>query len=184
MKSLIRLNGVVSLIACAVVAATWTAESGSAQAPAAKPPATRPARAAAPGPDAVRYINPEGLFESDTYSKAVSVPSRGRTVFFSGEIPVDAEFNVVGRGDLRTQTKAVLKNLGIAMAAAKVGKGDVVKLSVMIVYSNPRDTFIVAEELKNFFDRENMPATTMVGVPFIVAEGISIQIEAVAAVKP
>jgi enamine deaminase RidA (YjgF/YER057c/UK114 family) len=69
------------------------------------------------------------------------------------------------------------------MKPAGVTKNDIVKLGVNVVYKGNTDSFIVAEELQNFFERDEMPATTMAGSPFIIADGILVQIEATAVVK-
>jgi enamine deaminase RidA (YjgF/YER057c/UK114 family) len=146
------------------------------------PPARRvPKPVEAPG--LATYINPDSLFEVDTYSKAAVVPNTGKTVYFSGSIPLDKAFNVIGKGDLRLQTRQCLKNLELVMKPAGVTKNDIVKLGVNVVYKGNTDSFIVAEELQNFFERDEMPATTMAGSPFIIADGILVQIEATAVVK-
>ncbi|HEY6390518.1 MAG TPA: RidA family protein [Bryobacteraceae bacterium] len=151
-----------------------------------KPAETPPARKPKPRPAATglaTYINPDALFEVDTYSKAAVVPNTGKTVYFSGSIPLDKAFNIVGKDDLRAQTKQCLKNLEIVMKAANVTKNDIVKLGVNIVYKGNTDSFIVAEELQNFFERDEMPATTMAGAPFLIANGVLVQIEAMAVIK-
>jgi len=146
-------------------------------------PARRPAKTSSAGNSLATYVNPNTVSEIDTYSKAAVVLNSGKTVYFSGSIPLDKAFNVIGKGDLRAQTKQCLKNLELVMKAANVTKEDVVKLGVNIVYKGNTDSFVVSEELQNFFERDEMPATTMTGAPYLIADGILVQIEAIAVTK-
>jgi enamine deaminase RidA (YjgF/YER057c/UK114 family) len=130
--------------------------------------------------DAVKYLSPDTLFQSDAYSKIAIVNTPSRTVYFSGSIPVDKGYNVVGRDDLRAQLKQALKNLSLAMDAAGVSKNEVVKVSVSVLYKDNRDTFTVSEEVALFFARDDPPTMTITGSPFIIADGILVQIEAIA----
>jgi enamine deaminase RidA (YjgF/YER057c/UK114 family) len=181
--SRIPVSGAI-LLSLAALCANVKAQEGTTPPPAAaKPDNPKPKKKSAPANSLATYVNPDGLFEVDTYSKAVVVPNSGKTVYLSGMIPLDKAFNIVVKGDLRAQIKQVLKNLDVVMQAAGVTKNDIVKLGVNIVYKGNTDSFIVAEELQDFFDRDEMPATTMTGAPFIVADGILIQIEATAVVK-
>lgn len=130
-------------------------------------------------PVKVRHVNPESLFESDAYSSAVVVPPGPATVHISGQIPVSASYEVLG-DDLRGQVGVALDNLCEALAAAGVSADDVIRLNVQYVYETPRDPFVISEELKAFFAREDMPATTMAGVSHLIVDGIRVQVDAVA----
>jgi enamine deaminase RidA (YjgF/YER057c/UK114 family) len=145
---------------------------------------SRPASAPSPAAPLVNYLNPDTMMQSDAYSKVAVVDTPSRTAYFSGCIPVDKSYNVVGRDDLRAQVKESLQNLKLAMDAAGVTKNDIVKLSVTILYKDNRDTFTVSEELVSFFERDDPPATTINGSPFIIAEGILVQIEAIGVLPP
>jgi len=182
-----------------VIVAAWAAPAVCGAQQAAKPPVKAPAAAkapaatkppAAPSGDAagktplVNYLNPDTLMQSDAYSKVAVVNTPSRTVYFSGAIPVDKSYNIVGRDDLREQVKQSLKNLALVMEAAGVSKKDIVKLTVNIVYKDNRDTFTVSEELVSFFERDDPPTTTIAGSPFIIADGILVQIDAIGVLPP
>ena len=68
----------------------------------------------------------------------------------------------------------------MALKAAGITKNDVVKINVGVVSKEARDSFIVSEELMMYFARPEMPATTMSGMPYIVADGILVQVDATA----
>ena len=63
------------------------------------------------------------------YSQAVKA---GSTVYVSGQIPLDAQGQLVGAGDVAAQTHQVLKNLTAVLAAAGLGLPDVVKCSIFV----------------------------------------------------
>ncbi len=130
----------------------------------------------------VGYINPDSLFESSTYSFAASVPSTGTTVYFAGQIPVDTQYAVQGK-TLVEQLHVVLKNLCLAMRDAGVTTADVFKIGVTYVHKDAADPFVLAEELAEFFERDEMPVTTMMTAPFLVVDTIRVQVEATAFVR-
>lgn len=134
----------------------------------------------APASALVEYLNPDTHFDSPAFSQIAVVANRGKTFYISGQIPVDAKFELLAKDDLRGQTKAVLNNLDMALKAAGITRNDVVKINVGVVSKEARDSFIVSEELMMFFARPEMPATTMSGMPYIVADGILVQVDATA----
>jgi len=63
------------------------------------------------------------------YSQAVRA---GNTVYVSGQIPLSAQGELVGEGDVAAQTHQVLRNLTAVLAAAGLGLADVVKCSIFV----------------------------------------------------
>ena len=59
---------------------------------------------------AIRFINPETLSSPPGYTHVVEVRG-GRTVYISGQVPLDKAGNVVGIGDFAAQTRQVFENL-------------------------------------------------------------------------
>ena len=57
-----------------------------------------------------QFINPDGLSNPGTYTHVV-VARGGKMVFVSGQVALDAKGQIVGIGDLATQTKQVLRTL-------------------------------------------------------------------------
>jgi 2-iminobutanoate/2-iminopropanoate deaminase len=67
------------------------------------------------------------------YSQAVVVPVGGqRMVFCSGQIALDPATGVVIEGDIQTQTRQVLENLGAVLAAAGASFANVVKTTIFL----------------------------------------------------
>jgi enamine deaminase RidA (YjgF/YER057c/UK114 family) len=127
----------------------------------------------------VKYVNPETMFETQSYSESVIVPPNAHLVLISGQIPVNLQFSVIGN-DLGGQVKAALDNLCRVMQDRHISKTDIVRLGVSYVHKDAADPFTIAEQLSAFFRREEMPATTMVGVSFLITNQIRVQIEATA----
>ena len=63
-----------------------------------------------------RILQPEGVPKPKTaYSQGIKVKG-GSLVFISGQVPVDAQGNLVGKRDIRAQTKQVFENLKAMLA--------------------------------------------------------------------
>jgi len=65
------------------------------------------------------------------YSQGVLV-SGGKTLYTSGQIPLDTEGNLVGQGDVGAQTTQVLDNLSAVLEAAGMGWSNVVRAGIFL----------------------------------------------------
>lgn len=75
----------------------------------------------------LRFLNPPELFSPPGFSHIVEI-SGGRTVYLAGQIGVDRQFQIVGRGDFRAQAEQVFENLKTALVAVGADFNQVVKL--------------------------------------------------------
>lgn len=124
-------------------------------------------------------IRAKGLSEPIShYSDAVRA---GTTVYVSGQGSIDAQGRLVGRGDVVAQTRKALDNMKLALAAAGATLDDVVKVTVYLGDVDDRPK--VNEVRKEYFGA-NRPASTLIGISRFAIEGMLIEIEAVAVVKP
>jgi 2-iminobutanoate/2-iminopropanoate deaminase len=80
------------------------------------------------------------------YSQAIQ---GGEFLFVSGQIPLDPATGALIEGDVRAQTRRVLENLGVIIAAAGGSFGRVVKTTVYLVDMN--DFPAMNEEYAKFF---------------------------------
>src|SRR5438093_2323717 len=77
-----------------------------------------------------QQVRAAGLSEPIShYSDAVRV---GDTVYVSGQAGVDRHGKLVGPGDVVAQTRQVLDNMKLALAAAGAALADVVKVTVYL----------------------------------------------------
>ena len=124
---------------------------------------------------------PQGVSPARGYSHVVSV-SGERTVYIAGQIALDAEGNIVGRGDLGAQARQVFKNLQAALAAAGATFADVVKMNTYVVNLDPANLAPIREARAAFLPQANPPASTLVGVTQLAMEGLLIEVEMIAVV--
>lgn len=126
-----------------------------------------------------QFINPKELSNPGTYTHVVVAEGK-KTIFISGQIALDANGQVVGKGDLRAQTQQVFENLKTALASAGATFADVVKLTTYIVNYKPDMRPALVEVRAAYLPKENPPASTLVGVMALAREEFLIEIEAIA----
>lgn len=127
---------------------------------------------------AVQYLDPDTLPAPNGYSH-VAVVRGGRTLYVSGQIAMDRAGQIVGKDDLRAQTRQVFENLKAALAAGGATLDDVVKITTFL-----RDASQVAtvREVRASYFTKHHPASTLVEVSRLVRPELLIEIEAVAVV--
>jgi 2-iminobutanoate/2-iminopropanoate deaminase len=114
------------------------------------------------------------------FSQATMVDTPGRMIFVSGLVARGQDGAVVGRGDVRAQTRYILDNLKTILAEGGATLADVVKVTVFI-----RDMahFAQIHEVRRDYFPESPPASTMVEVSRLTHDDLLIEIEAVAVVE-
>jgi len=130
----------------------------------------------AEGKVAVKRTNPDTLHKPRGYTHLVEA-SGGRTLYVSGQIALDREGNLVGKGDLKAQLKQVFENLGAALAAGGAGFEDVVKITIFM--TDLRDIASFREARDRYFPKA-LPASTLVQVSRLAYPELLVEIEAVA----
>jgi len=122
-------------------------------------------------------IDAPGLSDPPGYSHA-AVASGGRLVTTAGAVPLGADGNLVGPGDYAAQTRQVLDNLGLALAAAGAGGGDVLKSTVYVVAKDRADLSEVWRVVQE--SEVSAAASTLLGVSLLGYEGQLVEVEAIA----
>ncbi len=123
-------------------------------------------------------IRAQGLSEPIShYSDAVRA---GDTIYVSGQGAIDEQGNLVGRGDVVAQTRKVLDNLKLALAAAGGTLDDVTKVTVYLADVDDRPK---VNEVRNEYFKDNKPASTLIEISRFAIEGMLIEIEAIAVVR-
>ena len=129
----------------------------------------------------IKFVNPEGLSKPTGYTHVV-VTSGQRTIYFAGQVALNAKGEIVGKDDLKTQTEQVFANLKTALAAAGCTFANVVKTTTFIVNYKPDMVPGIREIRSKYFSTENPPASTLVGVQSLAREDFLIEIEAIAVI--
>jgi len=129
-----------------------------------------------------QFLNPKGAFGSPAFSQAATVRG-GKTIYVSGQVALDEKGELVGRGDLRAQTRKVFENLKLALAAAGAGFESVVKMNYYIVGYRPEHLASIREVRSEYLSRTDPPASTLVAVEALFQDGVLIEVEAIAVVE-
>lgn len=124
------------------------------------------------------YVRPDGMPPVNGYSHAVAF--QGRLVAVSGQVPLDADGRLVGRGDPEAQARQVFTNLGAALAAAGATMDHVVKLTVFL--TDMADLAAFRKVRDEFIRADTPPASSLVRVSGLVNPEFRIEVEALAAV--
>ncbi len=128
-----------------------------------------------------KFINPDTIHAPRGYTHVLTVQG-GRLVFVSGQVAVDKDGQIVGRGDLKAQAFKAAENLAAALKGAGASMADVVKLNTYVVNYKQDDYRAIAEMRRAMFPGEHPPASTLIGVAALAVDGLLIEIEAVAAI--
>jgi enamine deaminase RidA (YjgF/YER057c/UK114 family) len=127
----------------------------------------------------IQRIDPPTLSKPTGYSHVTVI--NGRQVYVSGQVPLDASGNLVGRGDLTAQTEQVYANLVAALAAAGATFKDVAKVVTYVVDLTPEKAAAVRAVRMRHMGDGPYPASTMVGVTSLVHPDMLIEVEVIAA---
>ena len=130
---------------------------------------------------ALNRMNPDGMYTPNRGIYSQVVTSTGTTtIHIAGTVPFDKDANVVGVGDMKTQTCQILDNLRISLEAAGALPADVVRINV---YTLNTDAYVAngAPEVIAFFG-DTKPSSTTVQVSRLVHPDWLVEIEATAVI--
>ncbi len=128
------------------------------------------------------YINPPNMPVLPGFSQVVTAEG-GKAVFIAGQVALDAQGQLVGKGDLRAQTEQAFTNIRTALAAVGGTPDDVVKTNMYVVHYTPDALPVIRDVRNQFFSPDKLPASTLIGVQALAFDGLLIEIEAIAVVK-
>lgn len=125
-----------------------------------------------------RIIQPDGVPQPmSSYSQGVEVKAN-RLLFLSGQVPCDADGNVVAKGDVEGQARQVFENLKLMLAEAGATFDDVVKLTIFLTNI---DDYRKVTSVRSEYLKRDFPASTLVEVTRLVDKDWLLEIEAIAA---
>lgn len=107
------------------------------------------------------------------YCQAVA---SGSLVFLSGQIPLDPTTGDIVNGDVATQTRQALKNVGEVLKAATLTPSSIVKATI---YTTELENFSAINHVYADFLGDHRPARSTVGVAEL-PKGAKVEIEVVA----
>jgi enamine deaminase RidA (YjgF/YER057c/UK114 family) len=114
-----------------------------------------------------------------SYSLGVSVPV-GRLIFISGTVALDETGNVIGKGDMEAQARAVFRQIEKLLQEDGATLGDLVKITAFVTDMSQYVKF--ASVRKEVFGAGPYPASATVGVSGLVKDGLLVEVEAIAVI--
>tara|TARA_Y100000815_G_scaffold251704_1_gene255375 strand:+ start:497 stop:1021 length:525 start_codon:yes stop_codon:yes gene_type:complete len=124
-------------------------------------------------------FNAPGLPEPFGIFSGAAWEPEGKVLHISGYVSQDAEGNLVGVGDIKAQTRQVLKNIDTVLASVGANVSDIARVTVYITDMTMLSE--IHEARAEYFERP-YPASTLVEVSRLVRPEYLIEIDAVAVV--
>ncbi|MFP4219248.1 MAG: Rid family detoxifying hydrolase [Phormidium sp.] len=112
------------------------------------------------------------------YNQAVL--ATGKLLFVAGQIPLNAQGELVATGDIKGQTQQVLENLQEILTAAGAGFSDVVKTTVFLADMN--EFADMNGVYSQYFAEANAPARAAVEVARLPKD-VRVEIECIAMIS-
>jgi reactive intermediate/imine deaminase len=123
----------------------------------------------------VEYVKVENTYATGgLYSQAVKA---NRLLFISGQVALDKEGNLVGKGDITLQTQQVMENLKATLEAAGCTFNDVTRISIFLVNLEDRPKF---HEVRKRYFKDSLPASTLLVVKSLANKDYLVEVEAIA----
>ena len=129
----------------------------------------------------LEHPRPQGLLHNAAFSQVVAATGT-RTIHTAGQVSIDERGALVGGNDLAAQTEQVMRNVGLALAAAGADFSHVVKITTYVVNYKPEHRAIIGKARAPFFAGGAPPASTLVGVSALALPEWLVEIEAIAVV--
>ena len=105
----------------------------------------------------------------------------GHLVFVSGQVARNVHGELVGKGDIKAQTRQALQNVKDVLEVAGATMDDVVKVTVFV--TNVVEHYTQIHEVRAEYWKTDYPASTMVEVRSLVSPDMLIEIEAIAVTR-
>lgn len=121
-------------------------------------------------------VNPDKLFQAEGFTHAV-IPKGNKTVYLSGQLAWDENFQVIGKGDLAKQTEKVYENIQHILDDIGATWDDVVKTTIYT--TQPHEGETIAKIKHSFLDGVASHAETLIGVEGLAAPELLIEVEAI-----
>ncbi len=124
--------------------------------------------------DDIERINPAGMTQPTAYTHLVK---HDDTLYIAGQVSLDAEGNVVGRGDIVAQFRQAMENLKIILASEGADFSNVVKTTI---FTTSIDEFRKVGPVRAEYFGDSAPASTLVQIEQLARPVFMVEIEAIA----
>ena len=129
----------------------------------------------------VEHINPQGMHHNPAFTQAILIPAGARTLLIGGQNAVDADGQIVGKGDLGAQTAMALSNLQLCLQAAGATLEQLVQVKIYLAGDvDIRPGF--GAWMAVWGNRSNPPTVTGIRVHGLANPDYLVEIEAMAVI--
>ncbi len=101
----------------------------------------------------------------------------GQIIYLKGQVSLDRDGKIVGKGDMRAQTQRTLENIQAVLASVGGAMGDVISLTHFVTDIGK---FMETGDIRRQFFREPYPVTTTVQVTALYDPALMVEITAIA----
>ncbi len=127
----------------------------------------------------IQHVNPDGLSKNPTFSQVVTTHGKGKTIYIGGQDAVNAEGEIIGKGDIALQTEQVMENIRKALSACGASFENLVKLSIYLVQG--QDLYSGFQVSQKYLGHlENPPAISVLIVVGLANPDFLVEIDATA----
>lgn len=125
----------------------------------------------------IRRLNPEKMPKPYGYSQVVDVRG-GRTVYVSGQVPLDERNELVGAGDFAAQARQTFENVRRALDAVGLTFADVVKVQM---YLTDMGNLLALRDVRDeCVNTAQPPASTTVQVAALFRPDVLFELDVIA----
>ena len=124
-----------------------------------------------------RSHDPPSVWKPFGAFSMVKIRGEGQFVHLKGQVSLDREGQVVGRGDMRAQVQQTLENIKAVLASVGGEMADIVSLTQ---YATDIEQFMATGDIRRKFFSEPYPVTTTVEVVRLYHSDLLIEITATA----
>ncbi|HWK61064.1 MAG TPA: RidA family protein [Eoetvoesiella sp.] len=121
-----------------------------------------------------KLINPPSLHPAPGFSH-ITVAEPGTIAYFAGQVALAPDFSIIGGDDLGEQTKAAMRNIGVALEAVNATWDDVVRRTIYTLH--PTEYEVMTAAIEEIQGSKDHPAQTIIGVTGLAVPGLLIEIE-------
>ena len=125
----------------------------------------------------IEYLNPEGMHRNPAFSQGIIIPAGARMLLVGGQNAVNADGEIVGKGDIGRQTEQALANMMTVIEAAGGRLEDLVNVTLVIQHGVDLQAGFAAW-MKLWGQRPNPPTVTALFVAGLAHPDYLIEIEA------
>jgi enamine deaminase RidA (YjgF/YER057c/UK114 family) len=133
------------------------------------------------GAGSVRYINPTSLNKNPAFTNVVVVEGNVKTVHIGGQDAINAQGEIVGKGDIVAQTEQVIANVRAALEAGGARPEHIIKWNIYVVEGQSLQEGFGAFQ-RAWPQTPNPPAITGVFVSGLAHPEFLVEMDAIAVV--